>query len=181
MWGDIMNFKAINMFLSEENIKRHYEHLRTLRLKYSVLEKSVPEVKGREIKDIATMSINRKIREEALSLLWNIKSHELFFNSFIENPMWPEDIRKHNSTRESLAYEIFMESKDKNCGFIYVYTDKHKKLLISFSNLYDGTFLKYEPMLCIDLFEHAYFNDYGFKKEDYIRAALNYLDTGKLS
>ena len=47
-----MNLNAMNLFLSEENIKRHLEHLRTQKLKYSILEKSVPELKGKSIKEI---------------------------------------------------------------------------------------------------------------------------------
>ena len=63
----IMNFKAMNMFLSEENIKRHLEHLRTMKLKYSILEKSLPELKGRSIAQIVRLGINRKLKDEAIN------------------------------------------------------------------------------------------------------------------
>lgn len=176
-----MNFKVLNFFLSEENIKRHIEHLRTLRLRYSVLEKSLPELKERTMTDIARSGINRRIKDEALELLWLIKSHELFFNSFSENPLWHEEIRKHNSSREKFVYDLLMEAKGKDCGFLYVYPDKQKRLLTVYADRFDGAFVKYEPSLCLDLYEHTYFADYGFKKEKFLRNALAYLDTGRLS
>ena len=37
------------------------------------------------------------------------------------------------------------------------------------------------PCLCIDLYEHAYFGDYGFDRKRYISAALSVLDLSKLS
>lgn len=175
-----MNLKVMNLFLSEENIKRHVEHLRTLRLKYSVLEKSLPEIKDRDIISISRSAINRKVKEEALELLWLIKSHELFFNSFSENPVWCEGVRKHNSSRERFVYDVLMEAKDKDCGFLYIYPDKQKKLITVYTDRFDGAFVKYEPRLCLDLYEHTFFSDYGFKREKFLRNALMYFDTSRL-
>lgn len=176
-----MNFKVMNLFLSEENIKRHLEHLRTLRLKYSVLEKSLPELKEKTMADVGRLGINRKIRDEALEILWLIKSHELFFNSFTKNPIWSDDIRKHNSSRERFVYDLLIETKGRDSGFLYVYPDRQKRLLTVYTDRFDGAFIKYEPRLCLDLYEHTYFVDYGFKKERFLRNALMYLDTGRLS
>lgn len=176
-----MNFKAMNMFLSEENIKNHIEHLRTLRLKYSVLEKSITELNGKGIGEVYKMGISRKIKDEAIELLWHIKSHDLFFNSFSEMVVWHDDIRKNNGSRESFVYNLLTLAERKKYGYIYVYLDRQKKITVSFADSFDGAFVKYEPRLCIDIFEHTYFNDYGFKKDKFIRGALAYLDTNKLS
>lgn len=175
-----MNLKAMKMFLSEENVKKHLEHFRNLRLRFSVLEKSIPELKGKDISAVSKLSISRKIKDEALELLWQIKSHELFFNSFTINPLWNEEIRKHNSSRERLIYDVFSQVKDLYYGFLYVYTDRHKNIITIYSNKYDGTFVKYQPSLCLDLYEHTYFNDYGFKKDKFLSNALGYFDTGRL-
>ena len=175
-----MNFKAMNLFLSEDNIKEHLEHLRQLRLKYSILSKSLPEIKDKDIGDLLKLGINRKVREEVIELLWQIKSHELFFNSFSLNPRWSEEIRKYNTSHERFLYDIMMEAKDKSYGFLYVLNDKQKKLLIKCTEGFDGAFAKYEPILCIDLYEHTYFLDYRFKKEKFLRNALAYFDIGRL-
>ena len=127
------------------------------------------------------MGINRKIKDEALQLLWHIKSHDLFFNSFNEIVVWPDEIRKNNGSRESFIYSLLMLANEKNSGYIYVYPDRQKKITLSYADHFDGAFVKYEPRLCIDIFEHTYFNDYGFKKEKFLHGSLAYLDTNKLS
>ena len=172
-----MNFEAMNMFLSAENIKKHLEHLRTLRLKYSVLEKSVPEIAKRDILEISKLRISSQIREEATRLLWNIRSHELFFDSFTDRPTWTNK----EISREKLMYDILQMSYDKDYGFIYIYNDRNGRIKISHSIEYDGAFVTYTPGLCIDVCEHVYFCDYGFKKDRYVGGALSYLNTGKLT
>ena len=37
-----------------------------------------------------------------------------------------------------------------------------------------------KPLLALDVSAHAYFLDYGFSKEDYLRAAVSRLSLGKL-
>ena len=175
-----MNFKAMNLFLSEENIKRHLEYLRTLRLKYSILEKGVPEIKGKGIKDITMSSLNRKIKDEAMSLLWQIKTHEVFFNSFSESPIWPDSMKKQFSSREKFLYDLMIKATDGEYGYLYIFSDNQKRIRSLFTNRFDGAFLQYQPLLCIDLYEHSYFCDYGFAKDKFIKGALAYLDTGKL-
>ena len=38
-----------------------------------------------------------------------------------------------------------------------------------------------KPLVAIDLAEHAYFGDYGFCREEYIKAAILHLDLSKIS
>ena len=75
IWEIVMNLKAMKMFLSEENVKKHLEHFRNLRLRFSVLEKSIPELKGKDISAVSKLSISRKIKDEALELLWPIPGY----------------------------------------------------------------------------------------------------------
>ncbi len=175
-----MNLKAMNMFLSEDNIKRHLEYLRNLRLRFSVLEKSLPEIKGKDMVGITKLGIGRKIKDEALELLWLIRSHELFFNSFSMTQGWRDEVRKNNSSREKFVYDLLMEAREKDHGFLYAYSDRQNKIVTVYADKYDGAFVKYQPSICLDLCEHTYFNDYGFKKEKFLTNALGYFDTGKL-
>lgn len=171
----------MNMFLSKDNIKRHLEHLRTLRLRYSIIEKSFPELKGKMIKEILRMSIDKDLKDEALSLLRNIKSHECYFDSFTELPKRSDEVIRHYSSREKFLYDLFTEGKEKEYGFLFVYIDKYGIVRYSFSTQNDGAYLRYEPILAVDMYEHAYFNDYGFAKEKYLKTALEYLDLDMLS
>ena len=175
-----MNLKVMNLFLSDENIKKHLEHFRTFKLKYSVLEKSVTELKGMCISEVFKSNFGKEEKTEALTLLWQIKSHELFFKSFSEAPRWNDEMKKHFSSRDKFLYDILCEANDVSGGFLYVYKDRQQNIRIIFADEYDGAFVKYEPMLCLDLYEHTYFADYGFNKEKFLKNALAYFDTGRL-
>ena len=175
-----MNYKALNCFLSEDNIKEHLDHLRTLRLKYSVLVKSFQELEGRALMELLKMPINKNVKEEAVELLWQINSHELFFDSFTDNPLSTNSIRKQNVSKERFLYDIMTYAQDKDYGFLYVYKDKQNNIVNLFTDHYDGAFAKYQPILCIDLYEHTYFLDYRFKKDKFLRNALAYFDLGRL-
>ena len=104
-----MNIKAMSFFLSEDNIKEHLEHLRYLRMNYSILLKSIPEIQGKDIGSLLRTAIERKAREEAIELLWKIKSHELFFNSFSENQKWNDELKKRNCSKERFIYEATIQ------------------------------------------------------------------------
>lgn len=174
-----MNFRAMNMFLSEDNIKRHLAHFRNYKLKMSILEKSIPELRGRTMSEIARMPLDRAAKEEALKLLFPIKAHECFFNSFSEVPVKSETVLKAYPSMENFAYELYLEAMANGCGFLFVYLDRGAPKTL-FMDRYDKAFLKIEPLFALDLFEHTYFLDYGFEKERFVRAAIMYLNTARL-
>ena len=175
-----MNLKAMNLFLSKDNIKRHLEHLRTFKHRLSILEKSLPELKGKAANDIIRSRLEGDVKEEALRLIWYIKSHECFFDSFSECPGRSEAVIKAYSSREKFVYELYLEAMKRDFGFLHVYLDGAVPKYIFMSD-FDRSFLKFQPLLVIDLCEHSYFSDYGFAKDKYVRSALMYLDTGKLN
>lgn len=174
-----MNFKAMNMFLSEDNIKRHLAYFRNYKLKLSIMEKSIPELRGRTMSEIARMPFDRETREEALKLHFAIKAHECFFNSFTETTARSETVFKTYPSMERFAYELYLEAMENGCGFLFVYLDRGQPKTL-FMNRYDRAFMRIEPRLAIDLFEHTYFPDYGFEKERFVRAAIMYLNMARL-
>ncbi len=180
-WSDIMDFKAMNRFLSEENIKRHLEHLRTQKLRLSILEKSIPELGGKTMAQICRSNLKSAVKDEALDLMWYIRSHECFFDSFCENQQRNMLILKHFSSLEKYIYDIYTEAKGYNHGFLYMFIDKLGIPRTHYSDRYDGAFVKYKPCLAIDLYEHTYFSDYGFDRERFLKNALTHLDVSKLS
>ncbi len=175
-----MNIKAMNSFLSEDNIKRHLEYLRSLRLRLSILEKSLPELKGKGMVGIYRLPLDRAAKDEAIRLHWLIKSHEYFFDSFSESPGKNEIIKKHFGSRESFIYNVYTEAMYLDGGFLYIYMNRGMPKTVFMSEA-DISLMKNEPLLALDLFEHTYFLDYGFSKEKFLRSALTYLNTNKLS
>ena len=175
-----MNILAMKLFLSEDNIKRHIEHLREKRLKYSILEKSIPQLEGKSINDIVRLNIDRNIKDEAISLLWYIKSHESFFNSFTEEHTKCDKVLAHYSSLESFLYDVYTEALEHNNGFLYIYLDRQGKPRWIFSDKCEGAFIRYEPILTLDLYEHVYYLDYGFQKKRFLHNALMYLNLSSL-
>lgn len=175
-----MNIKAMNLFLSDDNIKRHLEYLRNCRLKFSILEKSVPELKGKEMSEICRLGFPREVKDEALELLWKIKSHQCFFHSFSETPGRSEALNRTYSSGEKFLYELYLEAMKREYGFLYVYQERGT-IKMEFMTEFDKTFLKINPLLALDLYEHTYFSDYGFAKDKFVRNALMYFDTSKLN
>jgi superoxide dismutase len=175
-----MDIVALNSFLSKENIKRHLDHLNTMILKYSILEKSVTSICGKRMSEISKIRLPKDVREEALWLLWYINSHRVYFNSFVLTPTKSDLLLKNFSSREDFLYSLFEFAKEKEGGFLYVYKDKEEKVRYDICDSYGVAFLKWTPILAIDLYEHSYFSDYFFNKEKYLHAALSHLNTGKL-
>ena len=175
-----MNTKGMNMFLSEDNIKRHCEHLKTLKLCFSILEKSLSQPLENDINQILKMNIEREVKSEASELLWKIKSHELFFSSFSEKQVVNGKILNGTISKEKFLYDIFVELSDKDYGFFYVCLNNRGQPYTVFTQRFDGAFLKYSPILALDLYEHTYFCDYGFDKKRFLKSALTYLDLSLL-
>lgn len=174
-----MNFTAMNLFLSEENISKHLEFLRTQRLRLSILEKSIPALKGKAPLDIFKMRLDKDVKNETLNLLSNILSHESFFSSFTENVYTGSRGVKPDINCDKLVYDIYTEAMKNESGFLYI-TKDNGQIRIRHSNESNIPFISICPLLSLDLYEHAYFWDYGFNKDLYVKNALKQIDLSKL-
>lgn len=175
-----MEFNSLRLFLSEENIKRHVDHVNTVRLKYSILEKSEPSIVGKSMYEISKMNISSDIKCEAINLLRYIRSHRVYFESFCEKSGKSDALIKSYASKESFLYSLYELARKETSGFLYVYKDRHGKVFASIDSNDIGAFIKRQPILAIDLFEHSYFCDYYFNKERYLRSALSHLNISKL-
>ncbi len=163
---------GIAVFISEQSCSLHEEYLKSLKLRYSVMEKSFPEIKGADLKKL--YRIRHKYKNEILELKSEIFCHELFFNSFGEAYQECVAVRGEYRTEASFLYEIFEASRDKNASYIVISADRGA---VKINPLCDaGQIIKTSnPLLCIDLCEHSYFLDYGFDKERYVSNMLPHL------
>ncbi len=163
-------------FLSEDTLRLHREHIEKRRLEYSIFEKSIGGIKGKELSELKRMRFCD--REEVLKLKCEIIAHDLYFSSFGNAHESSEMIRRSYHTEASFIYEVQTECCKADGGFIFIYTDGRcvrmacgaPTLLLRLP----------EPRLALDLCEHAYFLDYGFDREAYIRNALKYLNLNKI-
>ena len=168
-------------FLSEENIALHNEYVRNKRLKYSILESSYKGLVGASVSDLYRMKITPRDRSDSLELLTEIRLHEIYFSSFSES-QYPrsERVVDFYGNEASFLNELYRKCIKQRYGFVCIYSSRHGIFTEGFSEC-ESAFLRDEPMLAIDVCEHAYFMDYGFDRERYLLASLPYLDITKLS
>ena len=165
-------------FLSRESIIKHKGFLNELKLKYSVVEKSYPAIKGLGLKEIFALPISREVKREAIELKTDIMLHETYFNSFSDNLYKSEAVKKLFSSEAAFLYELEKEADISfSCGFLLVYSDKFGKLGFKFSNEPWELLMKNTLILAIDLWEHAYFDDYGFDRKRYVKITSQEIST----
>ncbi len=167
-------------FLCEDSIHRHREYLRTKRLKYSILNKSLKGLESENIREIARQKMDAEAKREALALLGEIKAHELYFDSFgaVRYPSSPLAVRQYGSCA-ALLNTIFRRCLDTRYGFVCAGIENGRVVVFHEFTEY-LLFLRHTPLLAVDVCEHAYFADYGFDKERYLYTALSYLALNKL-
>lgn len=169
-------------FLTEENLEIHRQYIKQEKLKLSIFEKSIECIKNKNIKDIIRQKIKRKDKLDVLSLLSNIKLHEIFFASFGENKYQPSAAASLNFGSEGgFLNAVYRASMSINHGFTVVYLKDGKIAVEAMERELFKLFIPSEPILAVDLSEHSYFLDYGFDKERYLLSALPYLDLSKLN
>lgn len=169
-------------FLSESTQRIHKEYLNTQRLRYSILLKSEPQLIGLEAVDIQrSRGIKRDIKEEAVGQLSEIKAHELYFSSFGECGGRSDTIRARYGSENSFLYSTMRSALSFGEGYCFIVKSQNGIFALntkSAKTVYLDS--RISPVLCIDLYEHAYFCDYGFKREEYLNAALSHLDLKRL-
>lgn len=167
-------------FISLTGYELHREYLRTQKLKMSIFEKSYPELVGKSCREILKTSIKRSEREEAAALLADIRAHEIYFDSFSSQNLRSQRIRQSYGSEANFLYQLTCLA-EKCSGFVFVITDRRGVLNISVHNEPIAAFLSgCTPILAVDLCEHAYFLDYFYDKQSYLKAAISHLDLNKL-
>ena len=171
----------MTLFLSEESLSRHREYHRRLRVKYSILEKSEMLLNSTDIHKIPWQKIDKDLQAEAFALLSEYTLHTAFFASFAEKKTdrLPAVIDGVGSASQLLNKLFRLGKNDNDGGFLVILRGKHSiapaRIFPPYRELCFAT-----PLLAVDLYEHAYFSDYGFERERYLYAALSHLDLNLL-
>ncbi len=167
-------------FLSDDSILMHKEYVRISRLKYSIIEEDIPQIKGKSIKEINRLNLSSTDRECINKLLPEILLHELYFTSFshVKYQTMGCISKKYRNTADILN-SIYKSAIGTDHGFVALCCIKADLEIICGSNYMDF-FTSGEPVISVDVCEHAYFSDYGFDKERYLINALPYLNMEKV-
>lgn len=167
-------------FLSKDNLIKHNEYLKRLRLEYAILEKSFSELKGLSSGRILKTNLERGTKLEAYEAKFEIELHESFFSSFSHKNCISRLPFLNNTSQAGFLYEIECEIKSREPLFLIIYKTKNGYLSYQLIKSYTDI-PRAEPQLSLDLCEHSYFSDYGFDKQRYIRCALSTLDFNKIT
>ena len=165
-------------FLTEENISIHRDYMKTLRHRHSIFEKSMPEIFGKNIFEIEKLRLSVKDKKEILPNFREYLAHHLYFNSFCEIQKPQPLLKKFYSSTETFLYEIHLLAMQENSGFVFVLIGDRGIPQICHKTMEER--LKTTPVLALDVSEHAYFLDYRFDKEAYIRGAISHLNLSLL-
>ena len=164
---------GIEGLISDVSLDMHNEYVRNLKLKLSVLEKSYPEIISRDFCDITKSRF--KYKDEAVFLKSEIKMHELYFSSFGEGYQRSNKIREEFGSEARFLYDLLCGARDEKCDYILISLTRRERVKVDFGS--SSILLTADaPMLCIDICEHAYFRDFGFERDAYLKCFLPHLN-----
>ncbi|MFD2171844.1 superoxide dismutase [Tumebacillus lipolyticus] len=130
----------------------------------------------------ATYSDVRALKRGESYALDGVKLHELYFEQLTGAGGAPsgdlqKDILKTWGSYERFAAELKGAGLSARGWAILAYDTDQKELFIYITDdQHDGHVVQAIPLLPMDVFEHAYYIDYGTKRDDYIQTFLNNID-----
>ena len=168
-------------FLSEENINLHRDYVRNTKLKYSIIESSISKLKGAGVREVLSMKLSQRDKDDALRLLPEIAIHDIYFSSF-DDRRFPHSalVAKHWGSESAFLNEVYRNCMAIKYGFVAIFRFRNIIAVKGFEDCLE-IFKAGTPLLAVDVCEHVYFMDYGFDKERYLVNALSYLDITKLT
>jgi Fe-Mn family superoxide dismutase len=138
------------------------------------------------IKNIDIFNLN--VRGEILYYLGAFVNHNLYFyNISNKKNIEPvgkikEDIDKKFGSYTNFKNEfIDMANGLKGSGYTFLVKDRDDLKIINTSNEDSPYFYNFIPIVCLDLWEHAYYLEYQNNREAYINNFFNIIDFNKIN
>lgn len=129
--------------------------------------------------------INEFPESDRLNILFNLGgviNHEIYFKSMNPNPVKPNYILNQLINYNFKDYDNFKKSfkesalSIKGSGYTYLVLNKNKLEIVNFLNQDNPYNYNLIPLLCIDMWEHAYYLNYKNNKDLYIDNFLDVVD-----
>ena len=128
------------------------------------------------------------IRGEILYYLGAVLNHNLYFyNISNKKNILPigrikEDIDKYFENYDKFKDEFIKKANNlKGSGYTFLVHDGNKLAIINTSNEDTPYSYNFIPIICLDLWEHAYYLEYLNNREAYINNFFNIIDFNKIN
>ena len=166
-------------FISETNKAIHKEELVRMKHRRAIFEKSYGG-DFKTLRDIRRSRIPAYERDEISRLVTDITLHDIYFSSFGAVGCASERVRKRFGNEASFLYELYECARAADGGFLLVFSDGNGKIDYFAGRDHERWTSRGIPCLAIDIEEHAYFYDYFFERDSYIKSALSELNLSKI-
>ena len=136
--------------------------------------------------NISLFSLN--IRGEILYYLGAVLNHNLYFyNISNKKNILPvgkikEDINKHFESYDKFKNEFIAKANNlKGSGYTFLVSDGERLLILNTINEDTPYSYNFIPIICLDLWEHAYYLEYLGNRYAYINNFFNIIDFNKIN
>ncbi len=166
--------------VSEKTMTEHYKLYEGYVKKYNEISEKLQSV------DLATAnqiySEVRALNVELTFALSGVKNHEIYFGHLGGSGGEPsgklaEQIKKDMGSFERWK-DYFKATGMSGRGWAWLVWDRDTSSLVNIIGDSQNTYTNWNsvPLVALDVYEHAYFIDYGIKRADYIDAFFNNID-----
>jgi Fe-Mn family superoxide dismutase len=177
------------------NFKTMYYHYSILHKNYEI--KLTESLRGSDLQE--NFSTLEKLLENLEKLPAELKddvrffgggliNHNFFFNHLTKfspdhnyeekiNLFLLKNIQEKFFSLERLKKELIKSAlKVRGSGWTWLVLNRNNELQIINTNNQDGPWsLRLRPLIAIDVWEHAYYLDYGANREEYVKKLIDYL------
>lgn len=173
------SFNALEPYLSEETVRRHYIIYTNYVKKLNDLIENNKYTLEETIKNIDEFPMEN--RDKILFLSSAILNHELYFENIGLNKSEPVGKLKQKIEQQYGSFENFKEEFKKQAsyvigsGYTFLILNNNDLEIINTSNQENPYSYDLIPIMNIDLWEHAYYIDY-FNRQEYIDNFFSIID-----
>ena len=178
------DFDSLEPFIDTHTLGLHYNkhylnylnNLNKLLIKNNITYNNDISALLNELQKIKTNDI-----DDILFNLGGVLNHELYFKSIGKKSII-SDVLKNEIENEFGSYENFVKlfsesaNKLKGSGYTFLVINNKKLEIINIPNQVTPYLYGLISLLCIDLWEHAYYINYENRKKDYIENFFNIID-----
>ena len=175
---------SLEPYIDTDTLNIHHENIEQEYIdKLNLIIENTPKLKEKSLYKILSKPkiLPKKLRETFLDAGGAVYNHEFFWNSIISDAMkTPSSNIGDAINKQYGSFDNFKSEFEKVAlnlltpGWIWLISDNHGNLsIITTPNNTTPIYLKKYPIICLDLWEHAYYLKYQDRKIEYIKSFWN--------